>query len=214
LGRQTLANTLKYLFVTTSANFGNMASMALATLFLPFLPLLPLQILLVNLLSDLPATTIAADAVDPEQLQRPGSWDLGFIRSFMIFFGLISSAFDLLTFAVLRIGLQANEELFQTGWFLESIATELAVMLVLRTRRPFIRSRPGAALIGTSLLVGALTIGIPFSPLAASFGLIPPSALVLAVLAAISLAYVGATELGKAHFYSRRATVLQWLERP
>jgi Mg2+-importing ATPase len=115
LGRQTFANTLKYIFVTISANFGNMASMAAATLFLPFLPLLPLQILLLNFLSDLLGTTIATDTVDPEMVQRPGVWDIHLIRNFMLTFGLVSSAFDILTFLTLRLGFAAEAELFHSG---------------------------------------------------------------------------------------------------
>src|SRR5204863_7504452 len=115
-GRRTLANTLKYIFVTTSANSGNMASKAAARVFLPFLPLMPFQILLINFLTDLPGTTIATDRVDPEQLRRPGAWDLRAIRNFMIVFGLVSSAFDFLTFGVLRLGFAAGEGLFRSAW--------------------------------------------------------------------------------------------------
>lgn len=206
LGRQTFANTLKYIFVTTSANFGNMASMAGATLFMPFLPLLPFQILLINFLTDLPGTTIAADAVDPEQLQRPGAWDLRFIRDFMVTFGLLSSAFDVLTFGVLRLGFGAGAELFRSGWFVESIATELAVMLVLRTRGPFFRSRPGGALLTSSVGVAILTLAIPFSPLAELLGLVALPAPLLLALGVITAAYVLATELAKRRFYRRSAT--------
>lgn len=201
LGRQTLANTLKYVFVTTSANFGNMFSMVAATLFLPYLPMLPMQILLLNFLSDLPATTISVDTADPEQLRQPGVWDVRFIRNFMIVFGLISSVFDLLTFAVLRLGFDAGPELFRSGWFLESTATELAVMLVLRTRRPFFRSRPGAALLGSSILVALVTIAIPYSPLAAPLGFVPLALPVLLSLFAITAGYILITEMAKARFY-------------
>jgi Mg2+-importing ATPase len=205
LGRRTFANTLKYIFVTTSANFGNMASMAGAALFLPFLPLLPVQILLINFLTDLPGTTIATDTVDAEQLQQPGVWDLGVIRAFMLTFGVVSSAFDFLTFGVLRLGFGTDAALFRSGWFLESVATELAVMLVLRTRRPFIRSRPGPALLGTSVAVALASLAIPFSPLAESLGLVPLPVPVLLALGAITAGYVLVTELAKARFY-RRAT--------
>jgi Mg2+-importing ATPase len=201
LGRQTFANTLKYVFVTTSANFGNMASMAGAALILPFLPLLPLQILLLNFLSDLPATTIASDSVDPEQLQRPESWNIHSIRDFMIVFGLISSAFDFLTFAVLRLGFGAHAELFRSGWFLESLATELSVMLVLRTRRPFFRSRPSTLLLVTSGAVGLATLVMVLTPLGHELGFESVSVPILASLAAILAGYVLATELGKAWFY-------------
>jgi Mg2+-importing ATPase len=200
LGRQTFANTLKYVRVTTSANFGNMLSMAAASAFLPFLPLLPRQILLLNFLSDIPATTIAADSVDPEQLRRPRAWNIASIRSFMIAFGLISSVFDIITFVTLRAGFDASATLFRSGWFVESTATELAVMLVLRTSRPFYRSRPGRALVATSALVGALTLALPFSPLAEPFGLVGLPATMLATLLGLTVLYVAANELAKPRF--------------
>jgi Mg2+-importing ATPase len=197
LGRQTFANTVKYVRVTTSANFGNMLSMAAAAAFLPFLPLLPRQILLLNFLSDVPGTTIAADRVDPEQLVAPKAWDIGSIRRFMIVFGLISSAFDIATFLVLRLGFDAGATLFRSGWFIESTATELAVMLVLRTARPFWRSRPGGALLWTSLLVAALTVALPYSPLAGPLGLVGLPLGMLAVLAGLTVVYVAVNELVK-----------------
>jgi Mg2+-importing ATPase len=200
-GRRTFANTMKYVKVTTSANFGNVVSMAAVAAFLPFLPLLAEQILLVNLLTDLPATTIATDAVDPEQTARPHHWDIGSVQSFMILFGVLSSVFDLLTFAVLRLGFQADAVLFRSGWFLESVATELAVLLVLRTHRPFLRSRPSALLAGSTLLVGAITLVLPFSPAADVLGLTGPSPQLLAVLGVITALYVVATELAKRVFY-------------
>jgi Mg2+-importing ATPase len=203
LGRQTFANTLKYIFVTTSANFGNMASMAVVTAFLPFLPLLPLQILLVNFLTDLPGTTIATDSTDPEQVRRPGEWNIRFIRDFMIVFGLVSSVFDFLTFGVLRLGVHAGADLFRSGWFLESVGTELAVMLVLRTRRPFFRSRPGTLLLATSIGVAVVTVAIPFSPAAPMLGVVPVPLPVLAALALITAGYVLVTEVAKSWFYQR-----------
>ena len=202
LGRQTFANTLKYVFTTVSANFGNMCSMAAAAAFLPFLPLLPRQILVLNFLSDIPSTTIAVDAVDPEQRQRPQRWDVRFIRDFMIAFGLLSSAFDLLTFALLLRGFHAGPARFRTGWFVGSNITELAVLLVLRTRRPALRSRPGTALLATSLAVTAFTIALPYVPgVAGVLGLVPLPAAIVAALVAITLAYVAAAELVKRSFY-------------
>jgi Mg2+-importing ATPase len=200
LGRQTFANTLKYVRVTTSANFGNMLSMAAASVFLPFLPLLPRQILLLNFLSDVPGMTIAADAVDPEQLQRPGSWRVRSIRNFMIVFGLISSAFDILTFLTLRVVFDAGADLFRSGWFVESTATELAVMLVLRTARPFWRSRPARALLASSLAVAAVTVALPYTPLAEPLGLTALPARILLVLAGLTAVYVAANEIAK-HWY-------------
>jgi Mg2+-importing ATPase len=203
LGRQTFANTLKYVFVTTSANFGNMASMAGAALILPFLPLLPMQILLLNFLSDLPATTIASDAVDPEQVEKPEAWDIHSIRDFMVVFGLISSAFDFLTFAVLRIAFDASAELFRSGWFLESLATELAVMLILRTRRLSYASRPSALLLSTSAATGLISLLVVMTPAGDPLGFTTVPVQVLATLGAILAGYVVATELGKQWFYRR-----------
>ena len=142
-GRKTFANTLKYVFMATSANFGNMFSMAGASLLLPFLPLLPTQILLTNLLTDFPEMTIATDSVDRELVDRPHRWDIGFIRRFMFFFGILSSVFDYLTFGALIFILGATPELFRTGWFQESVISAVMIVLVIRTRRPFIKSRPG-----------------------------------------------------------------------
>ncbi|HSB85086.1 MAG TPA: magnesium-translocating P-type ATPase [Ilumatobacteraceae bacterium] len=200
-GRQSFANTLKYVFVTTSANFGNMVSMAGATVILPFLPLLPRQILLLNFVSDIPGTTIASDTVDPEQLDRPTHWNIRFIRNFMIVFGLISSVFDYLTFAVLRLGFHADAELFRTGWFLVSVATELLVMLVLRTRRPFLRSRPGNALLVSSALIATLTVTMPFTFAAGDLGFRSPSVSILVALAGVLAGYLVLTEIAKHFFY-------------
>lgn len=197
LGRRTFANTLKYVRVTISANFGNMLSMAAASAFLPFLPLLPRQILLLNFLSDIPGTTIATDQVDPEQLRRPRAWNLGGIRTFMIVFGLLSSVFDIATFLVLRLGLDAGADVFRTGWFIESTATELAVMLVLRTARPFYRSRPSRPLLLSSLAVAALTVSLPYTPLGGPLGLVPLTWPVLGALAALTALYVAANEGAK-----------------
>ena len=186
--------------------FGNMASMAAVSVALPFLPLLPLQILLINFLSDLPAMTVSTDRVDPEQLDHPGVWDIHSIRNYMILFGLVSSAFDFLTFGVLRLGFGADEVLFRSGWFLESVATELAVMLLLRTRRPFFRSRASTTLLVSSLAVALITIGLPYSPLAEHLSLRPLPTSVLVSLAVITTGYVLATEIAKARFYRHRGS--------
>jgi Mg2+-importing ATPase len=203
-GRRTFANTMKYVFTTTSANFGNMLSMAVAAAVLPFLPLLAAQILLINFLTDFPATTIATDEVDPEQLDAPHGWDITFVRTFMLVFGGVSSAFDVLTFAVLRLGFGADATMFRSGWFLVSVATELAVLLILRTRRPFFRSRPSRLLVGASLAVAVLTLVILYSPVAALLGLDGPPLEMLAALVAISLGYVATTEVAKRRFYGSR----------
>ncbi|NPC97390.1 magnesium-translocating P-type ATPase [Nocardioides sp. zg-DK7169] len=201
LGRQTFANTLKYVMTTVSANFGNVISMVIASAFLPFLPLLPRQILLLNFLSDIPSTTIAADTVDPEQRERPQRWDIGFIRDFMVLFGLLSTAFDLLTFAVLLQVFDSGSTLFRSAWFVGSTLTELTVLLVLRTRRPAYRSRPGRGLLITSAVVAVVTIAIPYSPAASVLGLRALPAAVLGSLLLITLAYVVAAETIKHSFY-------------
>ena len=157
-GRKTFANTMKYVFMATSANFGNMFSMAGASLFLKFLPLLPKQILLMNLMTDLPEMTIAGDAVDDELAMLPQRWDIGFIRRFMLVFGAISSVFDFLTFGVLLFVLKANERQFRTGWFLESVVSATLVVLIIRTRRPLIRSLPSRALlVATGISISVTT---------------------------------------------------------
>ncbi len=196
-GRRVFANTIKYVQVTISANFGNMFSMAAAALVLPFLPMLPRQILLLNFLSDIPGMTIAGDRVDPESVEAPHGWDTRQLRNFMITFGLISSAFDILTFVVLRVGFDASPSLFRTGWFIESTATELAVMLVLRTRRRAWRSRPAPALLAASFAVAAITVGLPFTALAGDLGLTAPTIGVLAALGAITVGYIATTEFAK-----------------
>lgn len=197
LGRRTFANTMKYVRVTTSANFGNMLSMAAASIVLPFLPLLPRQILLLNFLSDIPGTTIAVDEVDPEQLQQPRRWDIISIRRFMIVFGLVSSAFDILTFFTLRLVFDASTEVFRSGWFVESTATELAIMLVLRTHRPFFRSKLGKALLWTSVGVAVITLALPYSPLAEVLGLTHLPLQLILVLAGLTTVYIFVNEVVK-----------------
>jgi Mg2+-importing ATPase len=200
-GRVTFANTMKYVFMATSANFGNMFSMAGASLVLSFLPLLPKQILLTNLLTDLPEMTIATDSVDRELVEKPRRWDIDFIRKFMITFGLVSSVFDFLTFGVLLLFLKANEMQFRTGWFMESVISASFIVLVIRTRRPFYRSRPGKYLVIATLFVGLLVVLLPYSPLAGLLGFTPLPPVFLAALALIVCAYVALAELAKSIFY-------------
>ena len=202
-GRVTFANTLKYMFTTTSANFGNMFSMAGASLFLPFLPLLPKQILLNNFLSDLPSMAIATDSVDPEMVDRPRRWDIGFIRNFMLVFGLVSSIFDYLTFGALLFVLHADAAQFQTGWFIESLMTELFITVVVRTRRPFFKSRPGTLLTVSVLIVAGTTIFLPYTALGALFGFVPLPISFMALLLGITALYLAASELAKRWFYKR-----------
>jgi Mg2+-importing ATPase len=200
-GRRTFANTLKYVLITTSDNLGNMISMAAASVFLPFLPLLPGQILLNNFLSDIPAVGLGNDRVDAELVDRPRRWDIRLIGRFMLVFGLVSSVFDLVTFAVLRRGFNAAPDLFRTAWFVESLLTELLVALVVRTRRPFFRSRPGPILLWTTMLLVVAATAIPFLPYASRIGFVPISGPLLTSLAVITLGYVAATELVKRLFY-------------
>jgi Mg2+-importing ATPase len=198
-GRRAFANTLKYIAITTSANFGNMVSMALATPFLPFLPLAAKQVLLNNFLSDIPSIAISTDAVDAEQVARAERWDVDAVRRFMIVFGLVSTAFDLLTFGLLRLAFRADETTFQTAWFVVSLLTELAVVLVLRTARPSWSSRPGWVLAGATGIVAAAAIALPYvPPLARLFGFVPVGPAVLASMLAVVVGYVAATEAVKA----------------
>jgi Mg2+-importing ATPase len=202
-GRRTFANTLKYVFIATSANFGNMFSMAGASLFLPFLPLLPKQILLINLLTDFPEMTIASDNVDPELVQVPRRWDIRFIRRFMVVFGLVSSVFDYLTFGVL-FWLNATVAQFRTGWFIESIVSASLIVLVVRSRRPFFKSRPSKLLALATALIVTVTVFTPYLPFARALGFQPMPARFYPIIAAIVIAYIVAAELAKLLFY--RAT--------
>ncbi|MDP1730628.1 MAG: magnesium-translocating P-type ATPase [Devosia sp.] len=201
-GRRTFANTLKYISITTSANFGNMVSMALATPLLPFLPLAAKQILLNNFLSDLPSIAISSDNVDPDRVARPQRWSIREIQRFMIVFGLISSVFDLLTFAVLLLVFRADEATFQTSWFMISLLTELAVVLVLRTHGPAFRSTPSRLLLWSTAAVGIITFTVPFLGAASvMFGFLPLPVALIGTVIAIVIGYVIATEAAKAWFF-------------
>lgn len=200
-GRRTFLNTMKYIYMAASANFGNMFSMAGASLFLPFLPLLPKQILLTNLLTDLPEMTIATDAVDEELLARPRRWDIGFIRRFMIVFGLLSSCFDYLTFFLLFFVLGASPGVFRTGWFQESVISASLIVLVVRSRRAFFRSRPSPHLALATLGVVLATVLLPYLPPAAAFRFEPPPPRFLLALAGVVALYVAAAEGAKRRFY-------------
>lgn len=202
-GRTTFANTLKYVFMATSANFGNMFSMAGASLFLPFLPLLPKQILLTNLLTDFPEMAIATDSVDPELVEQPRRWDIKFIRNFMLTFGTVSSVFDYLTFGVLLLILHATTDQFRTGWFMESVVSASVIVLIIRSRKPFFKSKPGKYLLMATLLIVVLTLIFPFTPLAKLFGLRPVPLSFLLVLGVIVIIYIIAAEIAKRVFYRR-----------
>ena len=200
-GRKTFANTLKYIFMATSANFGNMFSMAGASLFLPFLPMLPKQILLINFLTDLPEMTIATDRVDDVFVERPHRMDIKFIRRFMLVFGSLSSLFDFATFGVLRLLMHANQQTFQTGWFIESILSACVVVFAVRTRLPFMRSRPSRAMLAVTGLVMLITLWLPYSPLAGLLGFVPLPILYLPVIFGIVALYFVSAELTKRWFY-------------
>ncbi|MEZ0370659.1 MAG: magnesium-translocating P-type ATPase [Candidatus Sericytochromatia bacterium] len=202
-GRITFANTLKYVFMATSANFGNMFSMAGASLFVSFLPLLPKQILLTNLLTDIPELTIATDHVDPELLKRPRRWNIPFIRRFMLVFGILSSVFDYTTFGVLLYLLGASMTEFRTGWFVESVISAALIVMVIRTEKPFLRSRPGKYLSLATTGVILATLALPWTPLAPLLGFAPLPPLFLLVLGLILGAYVLMAEAAKALFYRR-----------
>ena len=202
-GRRTFANTLKYVFTTTSANFGNMFSMAGASLFLPFLPLLAKQILLNNFLSDFPSLTIATDNVDPELVEKPRRWDIKFIRDIMIIFGLISSVFDFLTFGVLIYIVEAAPAEFRTGWFVESLMTELLITLVLRTRRSIFKSKPGFYLWLSTLAVTIVAIAIPYLPFGPLLGFTPLPLYALLLLLVITALYVVVSEVAKRLYFAR-----------
>lgn len=201
-GRRIFANTIKYVLMGTSSNFGNMFSVTVAAAFLPFLPMLPFQILLNNLLYDTSQMTIPTDRVDDEQLTRPSHWDIGFIRRFMIRFGPVSSLFDFATFAVMLWVFNATAPLFRSGWFVESLATQTLIVFVIRTRRvPFFRSRPSRPLLAS--VVAVVTIGalIPQSPVNDTLGFAPLPASFFAVLVAFVVAYLASVEGAKYLFY-------------
>ncbi len=202
-GRTTFANTLKYVFMATSANFGTMFSMAGVSLFLPFLPLLPKQILLMNLMTDFPEMTIATDSVDEEMVNYPRRWNIKAIRKFMITFGLVSSVFDYITFGALLLVLHATQVQFRTGWFIESVVSASLIVLIIRSRKPFFKSRPGKYLLMTTLSTFAATLIVPFTPLAALFGFSPPPVSFLLFIGLIVLFYIFAAEMVKKVFYEK-----------
>jgi P-type Mg2+ transporter len=202
-GRRTFANTMKYVYMATSANFGNMFSMAGASLFLPFLPLLPKQILLVNLMTDAPEMTISTDNVDAELVEKPRRWNIKFIRKFMIVFGLLSTMFDYVTFAVLLFILHSSTEQFRTAWFMESVISASMVVLVIRTRKPLFKSKPGKQLLLATILINGLIVILPSTPLAGLFGLTSLSMLYFYAIGIIVLIYVVTAEIVKKIFYKR-----------
>ena len=205
-GRRIFANTIKYVLMGTSSNFGNMASAAGASLFLSFLPMLPSQILLNNLLYDTSQLAIPTDNVDEEQLRSPAHWDIAFIRRFMISFGPLSSVFDFGTFAIMLWVFHSGPAQFRSGWFVESLATQTLVIFAIRTRRiPFFRSHPSLPLTLAALSVVAVGALLPATPLAHVLGFQPLPAGFFAALAAMVVAYLALIELGKRIFYGAAA---------
>lgn len=202
-GRRTFANTMKYVFMATSANFGNMLSMALASLFLPFLPLLPSQVLLVNLLTDLPEMTIATDRVDADTIDKPQRWDLAFVRRFMLVFGPLSSLFDLLTFVALVGMAHASAQVFRTGWFVESVVSACLIVLVVRSKHSLRASPPSRALLTASLAVVATAVVLPLTPVATRLGFVIPPTRVMIAVAIITVVYVIGAVVVKHVFYAK-----------
>lgn len=200
-GRRTFGNIMKYIMMGTSSNFGNMFSMAGGSLFLPFLPMLPTQILLNNMLYDVSEIPIPLDNVDEEYLSRPRQWNISFVRKFMLIVGPISSIFDFLTFFVMFKFFHAGESLFHTGWFIESLATQVLVIFVIRTHKNPLKSRPNPWLTTCSLLVIALAILLPFTPLGRFFGFVAPPLLFFFILACMVIVYLLMVEVAKQWFY-------------
>lgn len=202
-GRRTFGNMIKYIFNTISANFGNMFTLAISSLFLPFLPLLPTQILLTNFLSDGPMLMISTDSVDREYLQKPRRWSIKAISRFMVFFGLISSVFDLVTIAFLLFVLFAGTQLFQTAWFLESVLSEIIVTFAIRTKRPFWKSTPSKWLLISTIIIVLLSVGVIYSPWNSFFGFVPLPAWFLGIVFFILVAYFSIVEIAKGFFFRK-----------
>jgi Mg2+-importing ATPase len=202
-GRKTFANTLKYIFINTGSTFGNMFSVAIASLLLPFLPMLPKQILLTNFITDFPYLSISSDNVDQKQLRKPGKWNLKLIRNYMILFGIHSTLFDIITFLTLLYVLKVKESAFQTGWFIESILTELCILFIIRTQLKFFKSKPGKYLILLSLLGTIITLSLPYTHLGFDIGLIPLPVLSVCAMVAIVILYVITADMLKVWFFKR-----------
>jgi Mg2+-importing ATPase len=209
-GRKTFGNTMKYILMGTSSNFGNMFSVAGASLFLPFLPMLPIQILLNNLLYDFSQSSIPTDSVDSSYVRTPKKWDMAFIRKFIMVFGPLSSVFDFLTFFILLFIFTAEASLFQTAWFIESICTQTLVIFVIRTRVvPFYRSRPSPYLVGTTLLIVAIACVLPFTVLGHIFGFVHPPPSFYAILIGLVGGYLALVEITKRWFYKKYSIFIE-----
>jgi Mg2+-importing ATPase len=202
-GRKTFANTLKYIYISTGCTFGNMFSVAFVSMVLPFLPMLPKQILLTNVISDVPYLSITSDNVDDSQIQTPGKWDISVIRKYMVIFGIHSSFFDGLTFLVLWFVLKADQATFHTGWFIESIMSELLILFIIRTHKKFYQSRPGKYLLIFALLSFAFTLALPYLPMASSLGLVPLDSLTLGLMLSIVALYILTGDFLKVWFFKK-----------
>jgi Mg2+-importing ATPase len=203
-GRKTFGNTMKYVLMGLSSNFGNMFSVAAATLFLPFLPMLPAQILINNFLYDTSQLAIPADHVDESYLQRPQRWNLKMIYHYMLIFGLTSSIFDFATFYLLYSYLHVSEAQFRTGWFMESLATQILVVFIIRTNRlPFLQSRPAALLVASALICLAIGWILPYLGFAPSIGFVPLPSHILALIIVLVVLYLVCAELVKRFIYHR-----------
>jgi Mg2+-importing ATPase len=195
-------NVSKYVLMGASSNFGNMFSMAGAALILPFLPMLPIQILLNNLIYNVSEIAIPFDRVDPEAVAGPVQWDIKLIERFMLIFGPVSSIFDFITFYALLNLFHASEPLFQTGWFIESMTTQVLVVFCIRTRRRFYRSRPREFLVAMTAGAVAVAIALPLVPvIGVWFGFVPPPPLFFGFVIAATLAYLALVEVAKVGFY-------------
>jgi len=204
-GRRTFGNIMKYIMMGTSSNFGNMFSMAGASLFLPFLPMIPVQILLNNLLYDVSELPIPLDRVDKDYLSHPKHWDMNFIRNFMLIIGPVSSIFDFLTFYILLAVFHANQALFQTGWFIESMATQVLVIFIIRTRKNPFKSRPNPWLVACSLTVVAVAVLLPFTSAAVHLGFVALPLLFFLILIVLLIAYLFSVEWMKQRFFRHYA---------
>ena len=200
-GRRTFVNILKYMMMGTSSNFGNMFSMAGGVLFLPFLPMLPTQILLNNLLYDVSETTIPLDEVSDTMIAKPRRWDIDIVRKFMLVFGPLSSVFDFITFGLLLLVFHADEKLFQTGWFVESLSTQILVIFIIRTAHPF-QDRPAKALAASSLAAFAVALALPYLPFAHWLGFVPMPAALVGALALVTVTYLATVYGVKRWFYA------------
>jgi len=203
-GRKTFINTVKYILINTGSTFGNMFSVAIASLILPFLPMLPIQILLTNFLTDVPFLAIAVDNVDEEALQTSSKWDLKQLRRYMVVFGLQSSLFDVLTFVTLYFVLKLSEGEFQTGWFMESVLTELFILFVMRTRKNFLRSKPARLLLWLSVAALVFTFALPYLPFGAALGMKQLKATTILSITGIIVLYVFTADILKLWFFRRK----------